>query len=72
MVDFEMKGDLVIREAGKIRRTRINQDIKLMIEWLIKTFPNLYESQSHLQRCAIIELFNKKKQEVEKLAEQRN
>ena len=43
---------------------RHNLDIKKMIEWILELFPDRFESESHLIRCAIIELYTKLKQEV--------
>jgi len=55
MVEHDMNFNLHVRA---------NEDILQKIKWLVNNYPVLYESNSHVIRCAIIDLYNKKQKEL--------
>ena len=44
----------------KPRSVRLNDEIQEKLELLEKLYPDRYESQAHLIRCAVIELYNRR------------
>jgi len=43
---------------------RVNKDVRKEINWMMQSFSDRFDSESHLIRCAIITLANKLKEDI--------
>lgn len=56
---------MVDKELNQWIVARANEDIREMIDWILREHRDRFDSESHLVRCAIIFYYNKLKGEQE-------